>query len=228
MNKTTSLTEQESIDIITSMIQNVKASYHERGTAAILWGTVIAIASLLTFISIEFKINIRFEPFLLSLIAVIFQFYISNKEKKENRVTKFEDAALNTVWLTFAISILGLTIYLNIISYSTVELAKQEGWQFIKHYVDGSKPDEQLKPFAPSSYSLYILLYAFPTLVTGITKKSTSLTVGAVITYVLFIVSCYTSTKYDMLLGALAAIICWLIPGLILRRKYLQQKSKHV
>lgn len=88
--------------------------------------------------------------------------------------------------------------------------------------------DEPLTPFAPSSYSLFILLYALPTFTTGIVKNYKPMIVGAILTYVLFIISCYTSTKYDMLAGTIAAISCWLIPGLILRRNYLQQKNSNV
>lgn len=222
------LTEKESLDLITSMIQNAKASYHETGTNAILWGCVIAIASLLTYLSIELNFKLSFSPFLLTIIAIAFQIYISIKAAKESKVTKFEDAAINAVWLAFGISIIGLVLYLNIIPNSSIKLATQEGWQFTKHYLDANKPDEPLTPFAPSSYSLFILLYALPTFTTGIVKNYKPMIVGAILTYVLFIISCYTSTKYDMLAGTIAAISCWLIPGLILRRNYLQQKNSNV
>jgi uncharacterized membrane protein (GlpM family) len=51
---------------------------------------------------------------------------------------------------------------------------------------------------------------------------------GAIITYILFIVSCFTRSGIDMLLGTFAALACWFIPGIILRRKYLAQKSANV
>lgn len=228
MNKDKTLTEQESLEIITSMIQKAKASNHEKGVAAILWGVTIAIASLLSYLQIEFAFELPFDPFLLIIIAIIFQIYISVKESKLNKVIKHEDTAINAVWLTYGISILGLVVYLNIVPDVTAQLAKQEGWTLVKHYINNTKPDETIIPFVLSSYSLFILLYAFPTLVTGITKKFKPMTIGAIITYVLFILSCFIEFKYDLLLGALAAIICWLIPGIILRRKYLQQKNKNV
>jgi hypothetical protein len=73
-----------------------------------------------------------------------------------------------------------------------------------------------------------MLLYAFPTLVTGLVKKFKPMLAGAIITYGLFVVSCFTAAKYDMLLGGVAAIACWFIPGIILRKKYLAQKQMHV
>lgn len=224
MSKDKTLTEQESLEIITSMIQKAKASNHEKGIAAILWGVTIAIASLLGYLQIEFDFDLHFDPFLLIIIAIVFQIYISVKETKLNKVIKHEDTAINAVWLTYGISILGLVIYLNIVP----NVFKQEGWTFVKHYINNTKPDETLIPFVLSSYSLFILLYAFPTLITGIAKKFMPMIVGAIITYALFILSCFIEFKYDMLLGALAAIVCWLIPGIILRKKYLQQINKNV
>ena len=153
---------------------------------------------------------------------------ISTKEKRQQAVRKYEDDALDAVWLTYGISIFGLIAYQNIIPDASIRLSAGEGWQMMKHYIDNSKPDEPLRPFAPSIYSIFMLLYAFPTLVTGLVKKFKPMLAGASITYLLFVVSCFTAAKYDMLLGGVAAIFCWFIPGVILRRKYMAQKRQHV
>jgi uncharacterized membrane protein len=121
-----------------------------------------------------------------------------------------------------------LTAYQNIVPEVSANLLKAEGWQMMKHVLDNSKPDEVITPFTPSLYSIYILVYAFPTLVTGITKKFTPMLVGSVIAYSCFIISLYTASKYDFLLGAVTAIACWFIPGIILRMRYLAQKKANV
>jgi len=105
---------------------------------------------------------------------------------------------------------------------------QQDNWQLVKHFTDNSKPDEVIRPFVPSIFSLLILVYALPTLVTGVVKKFRPMLYGAIIAYVLFVVSCFTANKYDLLFSAVVAIICWLIPGLILRRRYLLQKKTNV
>jgi hypothetical protein len=51
------------------------------------------------------------------------------------------------------------------------------------------------------------------------------MTLGALLTYVLFVISCFTPANLDMLLGGIAAIVCWFIPGIILRRKYLAGRA---
>jgi len=40
--------------------------------------------------------------------------------------------------------------------------------------------------------------------------------------------SCFTPFKYDMLVGAIVAMSCWFIPGIILLKRYNQQKKVNV
>ncbi len=219
------ITEKESLELITSMIQKAKGSYHDTGIGPILWGSVIGLNSFITYLQIHYHFSMGFDIWILALIAIIPQIIISVREKRSSLVKKYEDDALNAVWLVFGISIFGLMTYRMIIPEATTQLIATEGWQLIKHYTITGKPDEVIQPFVPSFYSIYILLYAFPTMVTGMVKKFKPMLLGATISYGLFIVSCYTSTQYDMLLGSVTAIICWFIPGIILRRKYLAQKK---
>ena len=135
---------------------------------------------------------------------------------------------MNAIWLVFGITIFGLNAYQMIVPDVTDKFIQLEGWQLTKHYLDNTKPDEPIHTFTPSIYSLFILIYALPTLVTGMVKKFKPMLYGALITYGLFIWSCFTITEYDFLLGGAAALICWFIPGVILRRKYLAQQQANV
>lgn len=226
MDTKNQITEQESIAIIASMIQKAKGSYQDTGIGPILWGTVIAFNSFVTWLQLRFQFSIGFDIWILALIAIIPQVIISIREKKMGVVKKYEDDALNAVWLVFGLSIFALSAYRIIVPGATTNLIAKEGWQLVKHYTSGQKPDEAILPFVPSFYSVYILLYAFPTLVTALVKKFRPMLWGAVLSYGLFIVSCFTSTQYDMLLGTITAVSCWLIPGIILRRRYLDQKKQ--
>lgn len=222
------MTEQESLDLITNMIQKAKGSYHETGIGSLLWGTVVTIASVVTYFERTYDFYIGFDIWLLVLGAIIPQVIISIQEKKSNKVKKYEDDALNAVWLVFGITIFGLNIYQMIVPDVTDQFIQLEGWQLTKHYLDNAKPDEPIRTFTPSIYSLFILIYALPTLVTGMVKKFKPMLYGALITYGLFIWSCFTVAEYDFLLGGAAALICWFIPGVILRRKYLAQQKANV
>ncbi len=228
MKEEAQLSEKESLELITSMIEKAKASSHDTGLIALLWGSVVTIAALVTYLQEEFQFKIGFDIWWLVLLALAPHLILIAREKKAQRVRKHEDDALDAVWMAYAISIFGLVFYQNVIASATTNLTESQGWVMMKHYTDGSRPDTQLQPFAPSIYSLFLLLYALPTLVTGLVKKFKPMVIGAVLTYLLFAWSCFTAAKYDMLLGAVASLACWFIPGLILRKKYLAQSKVHV
>jgi hypothetical protein len=222
------LTEQESLELISAMIQKVKNSYHDTGIGSLLWGTVVFIASFVSFLRYRYNFTIGFDIWLIVLAAIVPQVYLSIKENKSSKAKRYDDDAIDTVWLVYGLTIFGLSFYQSTVGDTTNRIIQEEGWAMMKHYLSANKADEQIKPFTLSVYSLYILIYAFPTLVTGLVKKFVPMTIGAIITYVLFIFSCFTESQYDMLFGATAAIVCWFIPGIILRKKYLAQKKANV
>ena len=162
------------------------------------------------------------------MFAIIPQIAISIKECKKVKVKKYEDETVDIVWMVYGISIFCLVFYQNIIPYVSNNIIKNEGWQLTKHFINNAQSDVVISPFIPSIFSLYLILYALPTLVTGVVKKFKPMIIGAIIGYVMFIVSCFTTSKYDMLCGAITAISCWLIPGIILRKKYLKSKTQNV
>lgn len=228
MNDEKKMTEQESLQLITDMIKKAKGSYHDTGIGPLLWGAVVAIASFVTFLQRQYNFSIGFDIWLIVLAAIIPQIVMITRQKKGNKVKQYDNDLIDAVWLVFALSIFGLSFYQSIVPSVTQKLIAEEGWTMMKHYADSTKPDEILQPFTPSFYSIYILIYAFPTMITGIVKRFKTMIIGAIIAYALFILSCFTESKFDMLLGGIAAIFCWFIPGIILRRKYLAQHRINV
>lgn len=220
--------EKESLSIIQEMIQKVKSDYHESGTSAILWGTAVGIAGLVSYLQIEFDFTIGFDIWFIVLFAILPQIYISYKESKTKKIKTYYDSALDYVWMTYGITLFGIIFYANVVPGASQNLISNEGWELVKHYKNGSKPDEPLKPFLLSLGSLFILIYAFPTIITGLLQKCKPMIVGGIICYILFIVSCYTEFKYDMLFSGIAGMVAWLIPGLILRFKFSKSKRQHV
>ena len=222
------LSEKESLQLITDMIQKVKNSYHDKGVGPLLWGTVVAIASFVSYLQLEYNFVLPFDIWLIVLCAIIPQIILINQDAKTQKIKRHEDAALNAVWLVYAITIFGLSFFQSTVPTAAEHIMQLNGSQLINHSINNSKPDQIIQPFTPSFYSMYILIYGFPTLVTGIVKKFWPMTIGAIIAYALFMVSCFTETKYDFLLGGIAALACWFVPGIILRSKYLKQKHANV
>jgi uncharacterized membrane protein len=222
------LSEKESLQLITDMIQKVKNSYHDKGVGPLLWGTVVAIASFVSYLQLQYNFSLPFDIWWIVMGAIIPQIILINQDAKTQKIKRHEDAALNAVWLVYAITIFGLSFFQSVVPSAAEQIMQLNGWQIIKHEINNSKPDEVIKPFTPSFYSMYILIYGFPTLVTGIVKKFWPMIIGAIIAYLLFMASCFTETKFDFLLGAIAALGCWFIPGIILQVKYQKQKRANV
>ena len=110
------LTEQESLELITKMIHKAKNGFHESGTSAILWGTVVGISGLLSFSEIQWNFSIGFDIWLITLIAIMPQIVISIRQAIQRKVVKYEESSVNAIWLAFGISIFALYFYNNMLS----------------------------------------------------------------------------------------------------------------
>lgn len=227
MEEEKSLSRQESLQLITEMISKAKAHFHESGTSAILWGSVVGIAGLVSFAELYWNFTIGFDIWLLVLAAIIPQVFIGIKESRRRKVVSHTEAAVDAAWLAYGISIFALVFYLNIVPGVTDKILAQEGVSLLRTGPDGSTA--QFRYFIPSYGSLLLLLYAIPTLATGIAHKFRPMFWAAILCYIFFIISCFTPRTYDMLLNGLAGIFNWLIPGLILRRRFHRhQKAMNV
>ena len=222
------MSEQESLQLITDMIQKAKASYYETGISPLLWGSAVFAAAMLTFLQQQFQFRLPFDIWLIVLFAIIPQVIISIRESKHRKFRNHTDIAIDAVWLTYAITLFGLVAYQNIVPAVSENLIHDEGWQMVKRFTNTTKPDEIIAPFSLSMTSIYMLIYAFPTLITGIVKQFKPMLWGAIVSYGFFTLSLFTAFKYDMLLAAATALACWFIPGIILRKMCLKQKGANV
>jgi hypothetical protein len=216
------ITEKESLQIITEMIGKVKYNFHNSGTSAILWGSVIAVCGLVSFAELYWNFYIGFEIWLLTLIALIPQVIISIRENRRRKVVSHDEFALDAVWIVYGISVFALSFYANVVPGVTQKMMAAKGIHITGLNEHILHPSYDI--FLPSYGSLLLMLYAIPTLVTGIIRRFPVMVWGAVLCYIFFMISCFVPTAFDMLLNGLAGIFNWLIPGLILRRRYYKQK----
>ena len=106
------LTERESLQLITEMIQKAKTTIHERGTSCILWGTVTGIAGLVSFFEKYFHFSIGFDIWLIVFAAIIPQIWISVRENRERKVVTHGERAIDAIWIVYGISIFGCCIFI--------------------------------------------------------------------------------------------------------------------
>jgi uncharacterized protein with PQ loop repeat len=213
------LTEQESLRLISQMIHKAKNSFHDTGIGPILWGSVITICSIVTFARYRFGIKLPFDIWLLTLVAILPQIIITAREKRMRRAKNYDDAAINYVWLCFGIAIF-LISHINIVFIN----------KLIEIYKVYEKTTGQWPEFSLNNYSssLMLLLYGLPTVITGAIMKFKPMLWGGIAGWLCCIISVYTPIETDMLLTAFAAVVMWLLPGIILWNKYKKNKAANV
>ena len=188
--------KEESLKLINEMILKAKNSHYESGIGPLLWGSVIFVCSIVSFIQLEYNIDIGFDIWWLTFIAVVPQVYITIKSKKRKIFKGYNDTAMNYVWMTFAISIALLIHYNAHLNYSG------------------------------ESVPLFLILYGIPTIITAGVKNFKPMLYGGIVCWLAAIITVYTDIKTDLLLMALSALCAWFIPGIILRRRYLKLLQK--
>ena len=188
--------KEESFKLINEMILKAKNSHYESGIGPLLWGSVIFVCSIVSFIQLEYNIDIGFDIWWLTFIAVVPQVYITIKSKKRKIFKGYNDTVMNYVWMTFAISIALLIHYNAHLNYSG------------------------------ESVPLFLILYGIPTIITAGVKNFKPMLYGGIVCWLAAIITVYTNLKTDLLLMALSALCAWFIPGIILRRRYLKLLQK--
>ena len=80
----------------------------------------------------------------------------------------------------------------------------------------------------PNAGALFMIVYGIPTFATGYIHQFKPMIIGGIVFWVCAAICFYVQFPYIMLFTAAASIVAWVIPGLILRRRYLNAKEKNV
>jgi len=200
MEEKETLSNEESLALITEMISRAKSDYVETGISALLWGTITTFCAVLTFANYWWQQNWINYIWFLSLFAVIPQILISIRESKIRKLKAYSDDAIGGVWISFGICIFLLSFWLSV--------APNPGWG--------------------NTNSLYLILYGIPTFTSGYARRFKPMIFGGIACWIFSIASIYMLYPYSMLLLAAGAQLAWFIPGLILRKKYLTAKQQNV
>jgi hypothetical protein len=210
------LTGKESLDLIASMINKAKDACHKTGIAAIMWGAVIAICSLIRLSEIHFGYKLPFDIYLLTFVAVIPQVFLAIRESKNQLVKSYGDEFMNYLWIAFGICIF-LMIYSTNVMYSAWQPVEAEYRQLTGHASSFH--------FFEFNSSFFLLLYGLPTFVSGVSMKFKPMLLGGIFCWVCCIVALYTNIKIDLILMALSSFFAWFIPGIIMEKDYRKAKK---
>ncbi len=99
------LTGEQSLQLITTMINKAKNDFFDTGLSALLWGSVNSFCALVTFVNYWLKWRVLDYVWFLTVAAVVPQIVIGIREGRERRYKSHEADLMNGIWITFAISI---------------------------------------------------------------------------------------------------------------------------
>jgi len=211
------MTEQESLALITAMINRAKDVNHSTGYTSMMWGLVIITCSLVRLAEIHYDFRLPFDIYLLTVLAIVPTIYFSVKEKKESRVTGYKDSFIDYTWLAFGISIFLLSFIMNVLFAGLrplIESVQQATGTNLVHMTY-----EYMASF-------FLMLYGLPTFITGTSMKFKPMFWGGIICWVSCLAALYTPVKIDLLLTAVSALFAWFIPGVILEKDYRNAKKE--
>jgi hypothetical protein len=184
----------ESLSIIESMINKAKNNFSESGTLYLLWGFVVLICSLVQFIAIYiFDYQQAYFIWFLTWVVAIYQVIFLRKKASQVKVKTYTDDIIKYVWICFVCTML-IMIFI------------------LQHY----KAYESINP-------AILLIYGMPTFLSGIILKVKVLSYGGICCWILSMIAAQVPMVFQPLFISVAVIVAWIIPGLVLRKKYTQQ-----
>ena len=198
MENETEFSPEESLKVIQTMINKTKDAVADDSFYFLLWGWLVfgcCVGQYVLKIFLNYP-NHSIVWFLMPVGGVISWIY-GAKQSKTQKVKSFVNDALEYLWMALAISFIVLVI-INIGSGSGA-------WQ--------------------TAFTYYILLYAIGTFVSGSLIRFKPLVYGGLINFALAAVSVRFSFDNQLLIGALAILISYIIPGHLLRMRYQKQKK---
>lgn len=186
------MSSAESLALIESMINKAKNQFSENGHLYLLWGWVVFICSLGQYLGMRvLKIQESYYVWMLTWVAVIYMIFYLVKNKKQRRVVTYTDELLGAIWIAFSI----------VMFLSGFIIGQRMGARFY----------ELLNP-------IYLTIYAMPTFISGVVLKFKPLKTGAVVCWVLAVLSTFIPVTEHLLLIAIAMVAAWIIPGYLLKQ----------
>lgn len=184
------LSPEQSLRLIQSMINKTRQALSDDTIYFLVWGWITFIACTGQFILKRIMhYEQHYQVWWLVLVGVVFSVWQGMKDNKAKRVSTYIDDSMKYLWIGMGISFFVLSMILT-----------RLGW--------GS-------PVFP----FFILLYGLGTFISGNFLRYRPLIAGGVIAWALAIGSVYVSYDYQMLFGAAAILISYIIPAYMLRHR---------
>lgn len=193
MEKDTSFSHAESLELIESMINRAKDRFNEDGFLYLLWGWVVLLCSVAEFILLQIHFKQHYLVWSLTWAAAIFQLFFLRRKRQRQTVRTYTDDIVKYVWLTFIISMFLAAVLIG--------------------FIQGKEYYKLVDP-------LFLVLYGMPTFLSGVILRFKPLMVGGIGCWVLSVLCTVIPVEFQLLLVSVAMVIAWIIPGYLLRMKF--------
>lgn len=187
---------QESLLLIQSMIDKTKVTVADDSFYFLLWGWLTFICCIAAYVlKVYLQYPNHYFVWFLMPVGAIISGIYGIKQSKKEKVKTFVGEAVWYLWIGLAIAFI-LLAFINSFTF---------GWQ--------------------TAFTYYILLYAIGTFVTGKLLRFKPLVIGGLINFILAAVSVKFGYDLQLLIGALAILISYIIPGYLLKVRYQKQNN---
>ncbi|MBC7936979.1 MAG: hypothetical protein H7Y86_16650 [Rhizobacter sp.] len=188
--------ELNSLQLIESMINKAKNRFSESGTLYIIWGIVVLVCSLVQFAGTMW---FNYPPvqyiWMLTWVMLIYQVFYLRKKKKSSTVKTYTDEIIGYVWICFVITLWLMSFILIMNDAGKLLLAS------------------------------ILVIYGIPTFLSGIILHFRPLIVGGISCWLLSLSTVVIKEPYHILLISVAMLAAWIIPGVLLRNKFINENS---
>lgn len=187
---------EESLQLIQSMITKTKDAVAVDSFYLLFWGWLVFVCCAAEYIMmVYFKYPYHSFVWFTMPLGGIVSAVYSTRQARKRTSTTYIEEALGFLWIAIGMSFF-VMVFINVIS---------EAWK--------------------TAFTYYILLYGIGTFVSGKLIRFQPLVIGGILNFILAAVSIKFNFANQLLIGALAILISYIIPGHLLRIRYHSKKQ---
>ena len=181
---------EQSLQLIQSMISKTKQDMSDNSIYFLVWGWITFIACTGQFVLKHIlKYDQHYQVWWLIVVGIAFSIYQGIKEGKIQKVKTYVGDSIKYLWIGMGISYFVLSMILSKI-----------GW------------NSAVFPF-------FIMMYGLGTFISGSILQFKPLVIGGIMAWALAIGAVYVEYDYQMLFGAAAILVSYIIPAYLLRSR---------
>lgn len=191
-----SFSPEESLQLIQTMIRKTKDSVAVDSFYLLFWGWLVFICCMVEYVlMVYYKYPYHSFVWWAMPIGGVISGVYSSRQAKKQKSFTYIEEALSYLWIAIGLAFF-VMVFVNVVS---------EAWK--------------------TAFTYYILMYAIGTFVSGRLIRFKPLVIGGILNFIIAAVSIKFNFAGQLLLGALAILISYIIPGHLLRIRYNTKKN---